>query len=108
MPQTTLDSGLPPTPLYLDKKRFAWLFSVIGPGLPLVGTVAVSFFDVGTWILFFPLVFFYGLIPLLDFYLGEDTNNPPESEVPALERDIYYRAITYATIPVLWVAVIFN
>ena len=108
MPQTTIDSGLPPTPLYLDKKRLAWLFSVIGPGLSLVGTVAVSFFDVGTWILFFPLVFFYGLIPLLDFYLGEDTNNPPESEVPALERDAYYRAITYATIPVLLVAVIFN
>ena len=78
MPQTTFDSGLPPTPLYLDKKRFAWLFSVIGPGLSLVGTVAVSFFDVGTWILFFPMVFFYGLIPLLDFYLGEDTNNPPD------------------------------
>ena len=108
MPQAALDSGIPPTPLYLDKKRYAWLFSVIGPGLSLVGTVAVSFYDIGTWILFFPLVFFYVFVPLLDFWVGEDTNNPPESEVPKLERDGYYRAITYATIPVLWVAVIFN
>ena len=108
MPQAALDSGIPPTPLYLDKKRYAWLFSVIGPGLSLVGTVAVSFYDIGTWILFFPLVFFYVFVPLLDFWVGEDTSNPPESEVPKLERDGYYRAITYATIPILWVAVIFN
>lgn len=108
MPQAALDSGIPPTPLYFDKKRYAWLFSVIGPGLSLVGTVAVSFYDIGTWILFFPLVFFYVFVPLLDFWVGEDTNNPPESEVPKLERDGYYRAITYATIPILWVAVIFN
>ena len=58
MPLNALDSGQPPTPLYLDKKRYAWLFSVIGPGLSMVGTVAVSFYGVGTWILFFPLVFF--------------------------------------------------
>ncbi len=108
MPQAALDSGIPPTSLYFDKKRYAWLFSVIGPGLSLVGTVAVSFYDIGTWILFFPLVFFYVFVPLLDFWVGEDTSNPPESEVPKLERDGYYRAITYATIPILWVAVIFN
>lgn len=93
---------------YIDKKRYAWLFSVIGPSLSLVGTFSVSVFGVGTWILFFPLFFFYGFVPLLDFCLGEDTNNPPESQVPALESDAYYRAITYATIPILWVAVIFN
>jgi alkane 1-monooxygenase len=108
MPLTALDSGPPPTPLYLDKKRYAWLFSVIGPGLSMAGTGAVSFYGVGTWILFVPLVFFYALIPLLDFWVGEDTSNPPESEVPSLERDGYYLAITYATIPILWVAVIFN
>ena len=108
MSNLAVDTGLPPTPLYIDKKRYAWLFSVIGPGLSLVGPVSVSMFDVGTWVLFFPLVFFYVFIPLLDFWIGEDTSNPPESEVKALESDGYYRAITYATIPVLWVAVIFN
>lgn len=108
MSNLAVDTGPPPTPLYIDKKRYAWLFSVIGPGLSLVGPVSVSMFDIGTWVLFFPLVFFYVFIPLLDFWIGEDTSNPPESEVKALESDGYYRAITYATIPVLWVAVIFN
>jgi len=108
MPNSALDSGLTPPYVYTDKKRYAWLFSVIGPGLSLVGTVAVSFWDVDTRILFFPLLFFYGLVPLLDFFLGEDTSNPPESQIQDLEHDAYYRAITYATIPVLWVAVIFN
>lgn len=108
MSNTAVDLNPPPSPIYLDKKRYAWLFSVIGPGLSMVGTVAVSFFDASTWLLFFPLVFFYGLIPLLDFCWGEDTSNPPESEVHALEKDTYYRAITYATVPILWVAVIFN
>jgi alkane 1-monooxygenase len=108
MPNSALDSGLTPPNVYTDKKRYAWLFSVIGPGLSLVGTVAVSFWDVDTRILFFTLLFFYGLVPLLDFFLGEDTSNPPESQIQDLEHDAYYRAITYATIPVLWVAVIFN
>jgi alkane 1-monooxygenase len=108
MPNSALDLGLTPPTVYTDKKRYAWLFSVIGPGLSLVGTVAVSFWNIGTWILFFPLLFFYGLVPLLDFFLGEDTSNPPESQIQVLEHDAYYRAITYATIPVLWVAVIFN
>ncbi|MSP35035.1 MAG: alkane 1-monooxygenase [Limnohabitans sp.] len=97
-----------PTPSYIDKKRFAWLFSVAGPAVSLVGTVAVSGFDVSSWILFFPLVFFYFFVPLLDFLIGEDTSNPPESSIETLEADAYYRWITYATIPVLWVAVIFN
>jgi alkane 1-monooxygenase len=93
---------------YVDRKRWAWLLSVIGPAISMVGTLAVSVFSVGTWVLFFPLVFFYGLVPLLDFVIGEDTSNPPESSIATLEADPYYRWITYATIPVLWVSVIFN
>jgi alkane 1-monooxygenase len=96
------------SPLYVDRKRWAWLISVIGPAVSLVGTVAVAAYGFDTWILFFPLVFFYVLVPILDFVIGEDTSNPPESAIATLEADPYYRWITYATIPILWVAVIFN
>ena len=105
---TAIEHHTNPTPSYTDKKRFAWLFSVAGPAISLVGTVAVSSFDVNRWILFFPLIFYYFFVPLLDFLIGEDTSNPPESSIEALEADDYYRWITYATIPILWVAVIFN
>jgi alkane 1-monooxygenase len=53
-----------------------------------------------------PVIFLYGLVPLLDLLLGEDRSNPPESAVPALEADRYYRWVTYATVPVLWIAFI--
>jgi alkane 1-monooxygenase len=105
---TALEQSPDHSPSYIDKKRFAWLFSVVGPAISLVGTVAVSNFGIGCWILFFPLVFYYFFVPLLDFLIGEDTSNPPEASIAALEADAYYRWITYATIPILWVAVIFN
>ncbi len=105
---TSIENRQNPSPPYIDKKRFAWLFSVVGPAVSLVGTVAVSGFGVSSWILFFPLVFYYFFVPFLDFLIGEDTSNPPESAIEALEDDAYYRWITYATIPILWIAVIFN
>ena len=105
---TAIENRQNQTPSYIDKKRFAWLFSVAGPAVSLVGTVAVSSFGIGSWILFFPLVFYYFFVPLLDFLIGEDTSNPPEASIAALEADAYYRWITYATIPILWIAVIFN
>ena len=74
----------------------------------MVGTVAVSVFGVSSWILFFPFVFYYFFVPFLDFLFGEDISNPPESAIEALEADAYYRWITYATIPILWIAVIYN
>ena len=105
---TAIENRQSPTPSYIDKKRFAWLFSVAGPAVSLVGTVAVSSFEASSWILFFPLVFYYFFVPFLDFLIGEDTSNPPEASIAALEADAYYRWITYATIPILWIAVIFN
>jgi len=105
---TAIEDRQNPLPSYIDKKRFAWLFSVVGPAISMVGTVAVSVFGVSSWILFFPFVFYYFFVPFLDFLFGEDISNPPESAIEALEADAYYRWITYATIPILWIAVIFN
>jgi len=105
---TAIEDRQNPLPSYVDKKRFAWLLSVVGPAIALVGTVAVSVFEVSSWILFFPFVFYYFFVPFLDFMIGEDISNPPESSIEALEADAYYRWITYATIPILWIAVIFN
>jgi alkane 1-monooxygenase len=54
------------------------------------------------------VVFFYTIVPLLDRILGEDQSNPPESAVPALDADLYYRWVTYLLAPVLWAAFIFS
>ena len=45
-------------------------------------------------------------MPLLDWLIGEDENNPPEAVVPQLEQDRYYRWLTWATVPLHFVALI--
>jgi alkane 1-monooxygenase len=93
---------------FRDRKRHGWLLSVLGPGLAATGPVAHSLGATSPLWFFVPLVVFYGLIPLVDAWIGEDLTNPPEERVPALEADPYYRAILYATVPVVWATVLFN
>jgi alkane 1-monooxygenase len=45
-------------------------------------------------------------MPLLDALIGEDRNNPPEAVVPQLEADRYYRWLTWATVPLHFVALV--
>ena len=95
---------LPAAP-YRDRKRYAWLLSVLVPTFVGSGPLLVHLTDNPGWA-WAPVVFLYVLVPLLDLLLGEDRSNPPESAVPALEADRYYRWVTYATVPVLWIAFI--
>lgn len=93
---------------YRDRKRWGWLLSVFGPGIAASGTVAHWLGATHVGWFFVPLLVFYGVIPLVDLWLGEDASNPPEAAVPALEADPYYRLVLLATVPVLWAAVLVN
>ncbi len=88
---------------YRDKKRYFWLISVFMPIFPLTGVIL--FYQTGIeWTLCLPLLINYTVMPVLDWLIGSDTNNPPEQLVPQLEADKYYRCLTYATIPLHFVA----
>ena len=88
---------------YRDRKRWAWLLSVVWPLVPFVGLAAHQ--ATGQEIaLALPLLISYGLMPLLDALFGEDENNPPEAVVPQLDADRYYRWLTWATVPLHFVA----
>ena len=101
-------SPLPaPTAPYRDRKRYAWLLSVLVPCTVAVGP-ALMLASNDPRALWIPVAFFYLVVPLLDWLMGEDRSNPPESAVPALDADMYYRWITYAMVPVLWGAFIFG
>ncbi|MBU2677172.1 MAG: alkane 1-monooxygenase [Gammaproteobacteria bacterium] len=83
---------------YIDRKRWWWLLSVIYPLQPLV---AIGLhFKTGNE-LWFLLPFFtnYIVAPVLDWFIGEDMNNPPEAVVMQLDRDPYYRWLTYIVVP---------
>jgi alkane 1-monooxygenase len=90
---------------YRDRKRLWWSLSVVWPLLPFTGLLA---HHVTGWqaMLALPLLISYGLMPLLDALIGEDTNNPPEAVVPQLEDDRYYRWLTWTTVPLHYVALI--
>jgi alkane 1-monooxygenase len=90
---------------YSDRKQWFWLLSVGFPLLPLVGIV------VHAWLgyeiaLGLPLLISYGLMPLLDYLLGEDENNPPEVLVPQLQEERYYRWLTWLTVPLHFAALV--
>ena len=87
---------------YRDNKRYLWTLSVLLPVFPLVGMFFYFQLD-SEWALGIPLAFSYLLVPLLDYFFGSDTNNPPEAIVPQLEQDVYYRLLTYITVPLHFV-----
>ena len=90
---------------YRDHKRAWWALSVVYPLLPFVGMAAHAF--TGYQIaLGLPLLISYGLMPLLDYLIGEDENNPPEAVVPQVDEDRYYRWLTWATVPLHFVALV--
>lgn len=90
---------------YRDRKRWWWLLSVVYPLLPFLGIAAHA--TTGRQVtLGAPLLIGYVLMPLLDLLIGEDESIPPEAVVPELEDDRYYRWLTWATVPLHFVALI--
>ena len=87
---------------YVDGKRWLWLASLALPALPL-GAIAAALATGREWFLVAPLVFFYGVVPVLDAIVGEDRSNPPEELVPQLSADRFYRYLTWATLPLYFV-----
>ena len=92
---------------YRDRKRAAWLLSLAVPLLVGAGPLAMLLSGDATGWLWAPVLFVYGVAPLLDTWLGTDRSNPPEDAVPALEADPYYRRVTFLLVPLLWAMFVF-
>ncbi|MEE4296174.1 MAG: alkane 1-monooxygenase [Wenzhouxiangella sp.] len=83
---------------YSDTKRWCWLLSAFFPLLPVVA-IGLQIATGWEWVLVLPLIVVYAVVPALDMVLGEDNSNPPVSAVPRLEGDLYYRFLTFLTVP---------
>ncbi len=91
------------TVAWADRKRYLWVFSVIAPAIPgLCGLVLLAGGAV-IWAAI-PLIFFFGIVPLLDIFFGEDFSNPPEEVVETLSQDTYYRFLLFASIPIFYLS----
>jgi alkane 1-monooxygenase len=90
---------------YVDKKRYWWTLSVLYPLQPFLGIWLHSVTGHEGWLLL-PIFLGYVVNPLLDWVLGEDTNNPPEQVVIQLDRDPFYRVLTYIVVPLHFISLI--
>jgi alkane 1-monooxygenase len=99
------NSVLDSAPEYVDKKKYFWILSTFWPATPMIGIWLAN--ETG-WGIFYGLVLavWYGVLPLLDAMFGEDFNNPPEEVVEKLEKERYYRVLTYLTVPMHYAALI--
>ncbi|AXL49453.1 alkane 1-monooxygenase [Paraburkholderia caffeinilytica] len=79
---------------WVDGKRYLWLLGALTITLPLhAANLALQ----TGWPIFwwFGPIFVFGIIPVLDYLIGDDPSNPPEEVVPTLERERYYRRVVY-------------
>ncbi len=83
---------------YTDRKRWLWTLPAMFILLPLI-SIALHAATGNTAWLFLTLLISYVVAPTIDAILGEDRNNPPEELVMQLDRDRYYRRLTYAAVP---------
>ncbi|NIV16917.1 MAG: alkane 1-monooxygenase [Woeseiaceae bacterium] len=83
---------------YIDRKRWHWLLSVIYPLEPLLAIWLHWLTGNEGWLLL-PFLLNYGIVPLMDWILGEDNENPPAEVLMQLDQDPYYRRLTFATVP---------
>jgi hypothetical protein len=88
-----------------EGRRWAWMLSMLWPLMPFVGLAAHHASGIEA-ALALPLLISYGLMPLLDALIGKDPNNPPDAVVRQLDADRYYRWLTWATVPLHFVALI--
>jgi alkane 1-monooxygenase len=86
---------------YRDGKRYLWLLSVLSPAMPLLAVILMALTG-SPWFALLPVVIYFGFVPLLDWLIGEDENNPPEEVIEALSADGFYRALLFASVPVFY------
>jgi alkane 1-monooxygenase len=76
-------------------------------GLPIYGYGLVEWTGLSIFWWTTPVVV-YGLIPFFDMLLGEDDSNPPDSVMPKLAAEKYYRWVVLAAIPMQYATFIWG
>jgi alkane 1-monooxygenase len=83
----------------MSLKRFGYLTVLIVPALLPLAAWLGQRIDQNV-AAYFPLVFLFVLLPLADYAIGRDPNNPDAEEAERLEQDRYYRWLTLACLPI--------
>ena len=81
-----------------DRKRLLWLLGLAVPLLPFGGWYLFRSTGLSVFLWMGP-IWILGVIPLLDWIVGEDRSNAPESAMEHLEQNHFYRWCTYLYLP---------
>ena len=87
------------TAQWRDRKRYLWLIGLVVPSLAFIAIGMWTLTGWGAWFWIGPVVIL-GIVPAIDLVAGLDRSNPPDDVIEALERDRYYRWITYLFLPI--------
>ncbi|AFM17544.1 fatty acid desaturase [Mycolicibacterium chubuense NBB4] len=88
-----------------DRKRYVWLLGVVIPILVPASWAAVALTGWGIFWWSGPVLMFF-VIPLLDYLVGPDAENPPDSALAWLEQDRFYRWATYLYLPAQYLSLV--
>jgi alkane 1-monooxygenase len=97
VPNSTVPQGS--TEQWRDPKRYLWLIGLVVPSLAFVGYGMHELTGWGVWFWLGPIIVL-GVVPAIDLIVGLDRSNPPDDVIEALEKDKYYRWITYLFLPI--------
>ncbi|MDV6014048.1 fatty acid desaturase [Haloechinothrix sp. LS1_15] len=95
------DTGTVPagsTEQWRDSKRYLWLLGLVVPSLGFVAVGMHAATGWGVWLWLGPIVVLL-IVPVIDLVVGLDRANPPDDAIEALEKDRYYRWVTYTFLP---------
>lgn len=81
-----------------DRKRALWPLALVMPLLPFAAIALFAWTQQAVWLWLGPIVIL-GVVPVVDLLSGQDDSSPPVEAIAALERDRYYRWITYLFLP---------
>jgi alkane 1-monooxygenase len=101
VPDTIAHSSVPEgsTEGWRDRKRYLWLIGLVVPSLAFIAIAMWRLTGWGAWFWIGPIVIL-GVVPAIDLVAGLDRSNPPDDVIEALEKDRYYRWITYLFLPI--------
>ena len=90
------------TESWRDPKRYLWLIGLVVPSLAFVAFTLFQLTGWSVWLWIGPIVILV-IVPAIDLFAGLDRSNPPDDVIERLEKDRYYRWITYLYLPIQYV-----
>jgi len=86
--------------LVIQFKRYGYWLVLVVPAIGALCAWQIMNSTAPNFWAFFPILFTFGIVPVLDYLVGKDPANPDEAEqVPAMSNEIYYRVLTLMCLP---------